>query len=34
MDPDSPASALRVFRANRDAGALIAAALLVASWLS
>ena len=30
---DEPQSALRLFRANRDAGALIAAALVVASWL-
>lgn len=33
LDIDKPETALRVFRANRDAGALVAAALLVASWL-
>ena len=34
LDPDLSASALRLFRANRDAGALIALALIVASWIS
>ena len=33
LDIDRPETALRLFRANRDAGALIAAALLIASWL-
>jgi 4-hydroxybenzoate polyprenyltransferase len=33
LDIDRPEMALRVFRANRDAGALVGAALLVASWL-
>jgi 4-hydroxybenzoate polyprenyltransferase len=30
---NDPASALHLFRANRDAGALIAAAIIVASWI-
>jgi len=33
LDIYKPEMALRVFRANRDAGALVGAALLVASWL-
>jgi 4-hydroxybenzoate polyprenyltransferase len=33
LDAASPQSALRLFRANRDAGALIALALAVASWI-
>jgi 4-hydroxybenzoate polyprenyltransferase len=33
LEIDRPERALRLFRANRDAGALVAAALLVASWL-
>jgi 4-hydroxybenzoate polyprenyltransferase len=34
LDVNDPGRALRIFRANRDAGALIATALIVASWLS
>jgi 4-hydroxybenzoate polyprenyltransferase len=34
LEIDKPESALHLFRANRDAGALIAAALVAASWLS
>ncbi|HEY4113127.1 MAG TPA: 4-hydroxybenzoate octaprenyltransferase [Rhizomicrobium sp.] len=30
---DNPAACLRLFRSNRDAGALIAAALIAASWI-
>jgi 4-hydroxybenzoate polyprenyltransferase len=33
LDIDSPESCLRVFRSNREAGALIALAFLTASWL-
>jgi 4-hydroxybenzoate polyprenyltransferase len=32
LHPDDPAAALRLFRSNRDAGALIALALLVTTW--
>ena len=34
LDVNDPPRALHIFRANRDAGALIAAALLVATWLA
>jgi len=34
LEPTDPANCLRLFRANRDAGALIAAALIGASWLT
>ena len=34
LQPDSPENCLRLFRANRETGALIAAALIVASWIA
>jgi 4-hydroxybenzoate polyprenyltransferase len=33
LDIDDPANCLIVFRANRETGALIALAFLLASWL-
>jgi 4-hydroxybenzoate polyprenyltransferase len=34
LEYDNPAACLRLFRSNRDAGALIAAALIAASWFA
>jgi 4-hydroxybenzoate polyprenyltransferase len=34
LDIDDPGQCLRIFRANRDAGALIAASFLVTAWLT
>jgi 4-hydroxybenzoate polyprenyltransferase len=33
LEPDDPANCLRLFRSNREAGALIAAALIAATWI-
>jgi len=33
LDVDNPDNCLRLFRANRETGALIALAFLLASWL-
>ena len=33
LDIDDPGLCLKIFRANRDAGALIAASFLVTAWL-
>jgi 4-hydroxybenzoate polyprenyltransferase len=33
LDQKNPANCLRLFRSNRDAGALIAAALIAVTWL-
>jgi len=33
LEHDNPPNCLRLFRANRDAGALIAGAFIATSWL-